>query len=378
MPVQLLAAGSNAHGQLANGTVDDAHTFTRCQFAPAPHEHAEVVAVACGANHTLVLLSGGDGADNTVWATGHGAHGQLGGLPESRVFAPLQLPAIYKDFNPIFIAAAWETSFVALRGSDTDVLLSFGANEFGDLGRGAETGHGIHPVDLSEAGPRFRISSVSAGPHHVVALLHSDSGEKSTSHVMGWGASRHKQLGVRDAVIASPILMREALSDSPKRVIAAACGNQHTLLLTADGCVDALGSDRKGQTSPASDLTGIRVIGCTWSASYAIASNGVVHAFGNENPGQRAPPASTVAHNKIRLDPAKSTLACGSEHVLVLTEGHITRAWGWNEHGNLGLGHIQDVKEATRIGFRDDGSARRIVGVWGGCGTSWLAVENVV
>ena len=58
-------------------------------------------------------------------------------------------------------------------------------------------------------------------------------------------------------------------------------------------------------------------------------------------------------------------------------------AWGWNEHGNLGLGHTEDVQLPLRISMPDaDTSAsevkfKGIAGVWAGCGTSWIATEVV-
>jgi protein ATS1 len=84
-------------------------------------------------------------------------------------------------------------------------------------------------------------------------------------------------------------------------------------------------------------------------------------------------------------------MATGSEHVLALfggkdklfgavTEEDETEVWGWgwNEHGNLGVGTTDDIRLPTQIWpgplERDDrlGTA---VGVWAGCGTSWIALE---
>jgi len=60
--------------------------------------------------------------------------------------------------------------------------------------------------------------------------------------------------------------------------------------------------------------------------------------------------------------------------------------WGWNEHGNMGLGHTEDVIAPTciPIPFLSVPSATiesdmpKIVGIWAGCGTSWLALESQI
>ena len=80
--LSLLSAGSNARGQLATGDVEDAHTFTPCNFVDCtpgtlPEAAASVLQIACGANHTLVLLSRKEGGTE-LWGCGDGSKGQLG------------------------------------------------------------------------------------------------------------------------------------------------------------------------------------------------------------------------------------------------------------------------------------------------------------
>jgi protein ATS1 len=57
-------------------------------------------------------------------------------------------------------------------------------------------------------------------------------------------------------------------------------------------------------------------------------------------------------------------------------------AWGWNEHGNLALGHCEDVRMPTRIPLpqTDDEAPEMersvIANIWAGCGTSWVAMKK--
>jgi len=51
--------------------------------------------------------------------------------------------------------------------------------------------------------------------------------------------------------------------------------------------------------------------------------------------------------------------------------------WGWNELGNLGTGSLDDVKVPVRIWPPSLAQAgKKVVGVWAGCGTSWIAVSS--
>ena len=66
-------------------------------------------------------------------------------------------------------------------------------------------------------------------------------------------------------------------------------------------------------------------------------------------------------------------IACGSEHVLALvksldqdsaTPTSQIWGWGWNEHGNLGLGDTEDVKLPVRIWPFGVGVSVDVSGVW--------------
>ena len=60
--------------------------------------------------------------------------------------------------------------------------------------------------------------------------------------------------------------------------------------------------------------------------------------------------------------------------------------WGWNEHGNMGLGHTEDVMTPILIPIPTlsipsaavEIDPPKIVGIWAGCGTSWFALESQI
>ena len=49
-----------------------------------------------------------------------------------------------------------------------------------------------------------------------------------------------------------------------------------------------------------------------------------------------------------------SKALAGSEHCLCLTEGGDVFAWGWNEHGNCGVGEgrVENVKTPEKVLFK--------------------------
>jgi protein ATS1 len=295
-PPTLLAAGSNGRGQLATADSRDAHSFTPCKFArresPSPglSESPAIISIVGGGNHTLALLSwvNDSAAPFEVWGCGEGTKGQLGpgfnadseGRDESAVLRPLILPWEEQglfEYTISHVAACWETSFFVLRKNDQhDLLASMGGNDFGDLGIGdlpskKKIKAPFHIVDFSHivgsTAQHVSITDITAGPHHVIALLRADKKQ----YIAGWGTARHGQLG--------PLLMPSgrALPFSPSPVaidlpidvqldpvLSVRAGNQHSVFLHASGRVSALGSDTKGQLQGLRTAEDVQAIDCTW------------------------------------------------------------------------------------------------------------------
>jgi protein ATS1 len=426
-PTHLLAAGSNGRGQLATGNLQDAHTFTPCKFAGSEcntspsspgQSPAAIISIVGGGNHTLALLSRViDPASSLTdhleaWGCGDGTKGQLGpayiadaegcAIDDGAVLRPLVLPweehGLF-GYSISQVAACWETSFFVLtKDGQHDLLASMGGNDFGDLGIGdlPSKKAPFHIVDLSHivgsAVQHVSITDITAGPHHAIVLLRADDKQ----HVAGWGTARHGQLGPLRAPSGralpfspSPVAIDLLPSDvqlDPVRSVRA--GNQHSLFLHASGRISALGSDAKGQLLGLLRTAGdVQAIDCTWNGSYLRTPLGLLSAgmnargqLGREHASRTPPPLAAV-----RFPEGAHVLdfSCGSEHVLAIVELQGRRevwGWGWNEHGNLGTGSLEDVKVPVKIWPPSTAGSEAMsgiaVGVWAGCGTSWIAVSN--
>ena len=414
MVLALLAAGSNACGQLATGSLDDAHEFTPCVFGDSPPgvlppNTQSILQLASGSNHSLILLrrtvsEGSDKPRNELWGAGDGSKGQLGPswknrtAPSTSIFRPIdQVPDGYEITS---VAAAWETSYIVFsRDGKEDVLMSMGADDFGDLGVGGikKQGNGkerlIHPVDLvSSVGPisqeTLKITELVAGPHHIVACLdYVDLSGCAVQKLVGWGASRQGQLGTISRAVSSPLEIQ--LDRSRPRITQIALGNQHTVLLHLDGSVTAFGSDRRGQLSHISSMRAVTAVRCTWNGTIVVTANDhtrSVLSSGKNEAGQLGRPSGEPGFAPVGLqldDKLLERITCGSEHTLTVLNrvggpGEVW-GWGWNEHGNLGMGDTSNVLTPTRLwprpagGILADGNP---VAVWAGCGTSWILVDR--
>ncbi|KAH9830404.1 regulator of chromosome condensation 1/beta-lactamase-inhibitor protein II [Rhodofomes roseus] len=363
--LSLLASGSNAQGQLATGDAEDAHILTPCLFdgcspGQLPEGTTAITSVACGANHTLLLLARSHKQE--LWGCGDRRRGQLGPsyTPSARVgswsgavFRPLDLHVEgLPEFAPRLVAAGWETSYVVFSCQDkSDMLISMGADDFGNLGVGGvkgttAAGRSLHVVPLLSAfadadmeNVILSVQSLNSGPHHVVTVVKLTSADGSTNHgVIGWGTARHGQLGGAPANASRPspfyatphsICLDETMMTLGP-IKHAALGNQHSVFLHASRRLSGLGSNRKSQRELLETVEDAHDVACTWNGTYAVCRDGAVDrvvATGSNSHGQLGRGDSEASRSLTSVNfplptPSLSVvkLACGSEHVLCLLE----------------------------------------------------------
>lgn len=452
MPLRLFSAGSNARGQLGQAHLEDSHWFQTCLF-----EHSltnlpadSVVSLCCGANHTLILTERADIRE--LWGCGDGRKGQLG----PSVFEDARQISIFRRIGPDIlsaaglsaedvsiqhIAASWESTFLVLRSrnisASKDTLISFGNNEYGDLGTGLSPSQlmfSVQPRQIDIETPltrvylerfvEFNISKIVAGPHHVIVIVEVSLTDGKDVLLIGWGTCRYGQLGDmpeagpskltgnHKALIKQPsftpqphVLSMANKFDQGDKVVDIVLGNSHTIILCSSGKVYGLGSNKKRQLENINQIMQIKMIGSTWNGSYLVQEENIIsdpndsywriYAMGASDKGQLGRPegsSSISATVPFSFTPASRriiALACGSEHVLCLLKRHSSKhseavtngevwGWGWNEHGNLGLGHTADIHQPSLLWPVEtiDLPSSIVIRVWGGCGTSWLLLQH--
>ncbi|GHJ86040.1 hypothetical protein NliqN6_2442 [Naganishia liquefaciens] len=440
---RLLATGSNGHGQLGIAHRDDVSRFTPCLFSdgrnPLEDSTVRVLSLVSGGNHSLLLLTSARGR-NEIWVTGSNRHGELGpGIgPSVNVWTPLDLAAVRGAaglveegtiYEPVAIGCTWSSTFIAFSRSlisdsglrISDVIVSFGSNDFGELGCGEITRDSsaiagkanivrIPGWDAHDSRSRMRVQQIATGQRHIVCLcvISTDGHEEQT--VYGWGAARHGQLSTsthsetsNDTSHAGPsrepirraakyptthttptqldIRASLALASSISHI---ACGASHTVLCTSAGALITLGSNAKRQRDVPMSCT---AVACTWNGTVGWDEKGA-WAVGSNTHGQlgrrQLSSVSATENDYISFDDLATpvhiqSIVCGSEHTLLLTQQGTLYAWGWNEHGNLGVGSLEDQWTPRRVSVSgEDGGVPRVRGVWAGCGTSWVLVDDRV
>lgn len=433
--LNLYAAGSNSHGQLGIGSEDDAHRFTKCDIdiqIEDVHEDTDnfKIKLCAGANHTLLLVSYGD-STRELFVAGSSRRGQLGQLREGnklsfeRIILKALLEFARKDIESVKrtptllhqdwslkdIATAWETSFFLLESivnPQERILLACGSDDFGLLGSQNVNKRIWSMITLLSE--KNKVSQILSGPRHTIAV--TEQGQ-----LYGWGASRHGQLGIAitDAITYTPTAL-DLESQHGLTQDNIALGNQHTCIVTAStatsgGNVVLLGNNRKGQLGtsdgkarqnkvrpPGSEEVSQNderrnlAVFANWNSTLILDnSQNKLYSFGNNASGQlgRINDASALGEigqvefghegaGECNNRPKIIQVAAGSEHTLALLEGEGGErqvwGWGWNEHGNLGGGSLEDVRKPVRIELPDEG---RIHSVHAGNGTSWIVTFTV-
>ena len=374
-----------------------------CRLPPGTNKILQLVT---GANHTLVLLEY-DGGRRELWGSGDGRKGQLGPEYTGQLieFSPISMP-LNKDFASqgytcYLIAAAWETSYLVLRSpSRPDVLISMGSNDFAALGVGTNQATSAPTVVSFDhltiegrpiAANGFVIESIIAGPRHVI--LHVRTVLNNSYMLIGWGSARHGQLGpTGKANCDRPHII--ALDASADPVQTYSVGLQHTVVYHQSGRITAFGSNTKGQIRSLDSLGLVRQVGCTWNGTYLLMKDdeNILLSTGSNSHGQLGR-VSHRAEGEITSGPIEFTsphdgktsslrsFACGSEHVIaaVIPAGSLDVeiwGWGWNEHGNLGLDHTNDVLKPVKIWPAEGCELRgQIIEIWAGNGTSWILLQ---
>jgi hypothetical protein len=199
---------------------------------PARLNSSNVVAIAGGGNHYLVLT--GDGMVDG-WAAPLGF----------RAYMP---PEVSGATNLVAIAAGGSHN-LALK-SDGSVL-AWGNSYYGET----------PPSGLSD------VVAIACGAYHSLAL-------RSDGTVVAWGAGMTNSGWGYD-------LGQSMVPPGLSNVAAIACGGYHSLALTRDGTVVTWGANFAGQTDVPSGLSNVVAIACGSDHSLALKSDGTVVAWGS-------------------------------------------------------------------------------------------------
>ncbi|KAH8303684.1 hypothetical protein KR018_011658 [Drosophila ironensis] len=184
-----------------------------------------------------------------------------------------------------------------------------------------------------------------------------------------WGSTSHGQLGlggIEDEQILTPSQIPWSPDSDVRQV---ACGNRHTLFLTASGKVYACGSNDHSQLGhdlptkrprmspflliPELQDYVVSQIACGSRHSMALSEWGQVLSWGDNDCGQlgQATDQEIVQLPKIVRQLVSKTvvqIACGNNHSLALTSCGELYSWGSNIYGQLGVNTPNELSHSNQ------------------------------
>ncbi|KAK9888729.1 hypothetical protein WA026_000955 [Henosepilachna vigintioctopunctata] len=341
----LYSWGANSYGQLGLGYKSEEEIVPK----EVPLDNSdlnadEIVSIAGGAGHTLILNNKGQ-----VYCCGWNKMGQLGSFEDTLKFTQIE---ILNGFKIVHISCGWDFSAAV---SECGKQFVWGNNNFTQLGLSKS-------ITCTGIPSRLQVSQKLATGFQKVScgLRHSAIITKDKELLMT-GSGKNGQLGLGDNYDDDNYL---SISKVPNLVdvISVASGENHTVCLKEDGTVLTWGENKFGQLGlnpnvdksfvPVEVFSGVNLkeVYAGWTHSAVLTTSGHLLNWGRNSYGQlgssRVSPFQPV---RVPNLPEIEHFSAGSEHNLALTKDNKLFAWGWNEHGSCGTGDKKDVLSPTQI-----------------------------
>jgi alpha-tubulin suppressor-like RCC1 family protein len=323
-PGTLTTWGSNAFGQLGNGT-----TSATPVGPGAVAGLTDVVDVHGGREHVVALT-----ADATVYTWGSNKEGQLGLGDSSNRSTPTVVPGLCPG-SQVTAVETGHNSTLALCGDGT--VWAWGLNADGQLGDGSTT---LRRSPVRVSGLTDAVA-IAAGRDMAYAV-------RAGGTLVAWGDNQYGELGNGSTVDSSTPVAVPALTN----VAGIAGGRNHALALLADGSVRAFGANTYGQLGDGSTVnrsTAVPVLGLSSRVveviagahhSYALRDDGQVLSWGRNYRDELGNGSTAASTRPVSVTGVSSAASIGSgrDHGLaVMTDGTVM-AWGYNANGQLGDG----------------------------------------
>lgn len=331
--------GSNAYGQLGNGSAKDSTTPVQVKNLN------NVVAIAAGLYHNVAVKS-----DGTVWAWGANFTGQLGNNTLVNSNVPVQMLVSAAPnvglANGIAVAAGWYHSMVLTTGG----LYTVGDNTYGEIGDGTNTRR-LMAVPIALPG----VTAIAGGEGYSVALT-------NTGQVWAWGADFLGELGDGAFINQNAPVLNATLAN----IVQISAKASTTLALDNKGVVWGWGVNDGGQVGNggvASPVTPpgqsnvsnfvVTSIAAGGFHSLAITNDAEIIGWGTNSTGQLSniPPQTFTAATGLSSVGGVVQLAAGISHSLGYKPDGTVIAFGNNATGQLGDGtEINRLIPVTVVG----------------------------
>jgi alpha-tubulin suppressor-like RCC1 family protein len=310
---------------------------------------SNVIAVAAGGNHSLILTRSGSALQ--VWAAGTNGNGQLG-LTNAGTdrFRPI-LSGLPTNITAV-AAGARHSLALAADGK----LYAWGDNISGQVGVNTNRTVIRMPTLVTNLGA-VTLKAVRAGAEHSLAL-------DADGKVWSWGRPNGGALGYEGI---SPVRAPQMVTALTKKIAQIAAGDRHSLFLTEDGEVYASGINTAAQLGLPASVTStsiptkltfpagtrIKKLVAGLNRAHAIATDGKVYAWGYNRFGElglgfasNADPFAVFVPTEVPSLFGSTEIAGGGFQTFALDSSGTLLASGFNEGGQLGVGSTENVTTA--------------------------------
>ena len=246
------AWGNNGVGQLGNNTTsgDNANSVpVRVRDPNSPTDTGKglkAIQVSAGSNHSLAL-----GSDGNAYAWGSNAYGQLGngttGNPRTTPVMVKKPTGTPSAFTYVQVSAG--NNYSLALGSD-GYAYAWGNNPYGQLGNNTSSGFSSVPVRVCNPSTRSNVNTglkaiqISAGFYHSMAV-------GNDGYAYAWGNNPNGQLGNNTRTSSTvPVRVRDSGNPSDAstglKAIQISAGGWHSLAIDTDGNTLAWGANWYG------------------------------------------------------------------------------------------------------------------------------------
>ncbi|TWP07909.1 hypothetical protein EUA76_02430 [TM7 phylum sp. oral taxon 350] len=205
----LYAWGSNAYGQLGNGTTTNSSVPVAVKIAGTPLAGKTIVQIAAGANHNMVLTS-----DGAVYTWGWNQYGQLGNGTTTNSRIPVAVVTTGTPLAGKTISQIAAGNAHALAMTDDGTVYTWGWNQYGQLGNNSTINSSL-PVIVKTTGTPLAgkmITQIASGGSPNSLVLANDG----TMYTWGW--NQYGQLG--NGTIGTDAKTPLAVSTTPPSALA--------------------------------------------------------------------------------------------------------------------------------------------------------------
>jgi alpha-tubulin suppressor-like RCC1 family protein len=263
-------------------------------------------------------------------------------------------------------AAGPAAKAVAAGGSHTCALTAsgqaecWGANTFGELGRGASTGPATpNATARGVVGLPRGVQVIVAGANHTCSL--TDPGK-----VECWGSNQYGQLGGAKKALQGAHVPAFVVGLGKARAVTA--GDGHTCAVTVAAGVSCWGLNGNGQLGDGTTvdrgsavavrgLAGVRAIDAGGLHTCAVTDAGAVECWGFNRFGQLGDGTTVDRPTPVRVEGLPGgvlAVAAGGLHTCALTRARTVECWGFGKTGQLGNGSTKGRLAPVPVrGLRD-------------------------